>query len=184
MEQAAMAIQRHIFDMTPHEQLGLQSIRSISADTAAACDFHTQLVIQPADRGEQGYLFKEAPTTDDVYSHFANTPLLIILSISPDNRSVHLTANFDESYLEKVEVLNLAHQLDHVVQQVMRSPSTATKDIEVISPQDMKRIMQSNTLDLISADRLLHDLVLEQCRLHPNKEAISSWDRPDLYTAV
>ena len=184
VEQAAMAIQRHIFDMTPHEQLGLQSIRSISADTAAACDFHTQLVIQPADRGEQGYLFKEAPTTDDVYSHFANTPLLIILSISPDNRSVHLTANFDESYLEKVEVLNLAHQLDHVVQQVMRSPSTATKDIEVISPQDMKRIMQSNTLDVISADRLLHDLVLEQCRLHPNKEAISSWDGSLTYTQL
>ncbi|UNI22410.1 NRPS [Purpureocillium takamizusanense] len=176
VEQAAMSIQRRVLDMTSHEQIGLQNIRSISAETAVACDFHTQLVIQPADQDVESDFYKEALETDDVYSRFASTPLLMIFSLSPDKHSVQLTANFDKSFLNEVEAHNLAHQLDHVAQQVMRSPKMAIKDIEVISPHDLERVGALNASTLTCADRLVHDLVLEQCRLHPEKKAISSWD--------
>ncbi|KAK5995925.1 Nonribosomal peptide synthetase GRA1 [Cladobotryum mycophilum] len=174
--EALSEIQSHLIRVMPHEQFGLQNMRPISAEAASASDFHCHLVIQPADTVEESDLFKEVQPDDDVYSQFSSAPLALIFTVSADKQSIQLVVNFDSSYLEVEEVSNLAHQLDHVIQQVLQDSNTLLQDIEVVSPRDLSRLIDFNATVPESHDRLLHELVFDQCFANPTRQAISSWD--------
>ncbi|KAH8432228.1 uncharacterized protein LDX57_009866 [Aspergillus melleus] len=171
-------IQHRLIRMIPYEQTGLQHIRQINHEAAAACDFRCHIVIQPTDERLEleDELFKEPPLEEDIYSNFASSPLVLIYTLSADKKNLRLTSNFDLSYLSCVETKAFSHQLDHVLQQIIRDQNLAIKEVDVISPEDLARLSGANMTAPQQVDRLVHDLVFESCRTQPAKVAIDSWD--------
>ncbi|POR35063.1 Nonribosomal peptide synthetase [Tolypocladium paradoxum] len=184
IRESLLDIQSHLVKMIPHEQMGLQNIRTISSDAAVACDFHCHLVIQPSDEDSQTALLKEVPTDDDVYSQFASSPLDLVCTVSADKQSIELVSNFVASSFSRTQATAMSHQLEHVIQQIINSPTMPVQDIEVVGPHDMSLLARYNTTVPPKLDRLLHYLVFEQCHLQPAKEAICSWDGSLTYGQV
>ena len=176
IEEGLLDIQSHLLRIVPHEQLGLQNIRAIGSDVAAACDFHCHLIIQPSDEDSQTAMFKEVTAKDDVYDQFNSSPLDLVCTLSADKQSIELVSNFDASCFTAAQATALSHQLEHVIHQIIKSPTKPIQDIDMISPHDMSLFNQYNATIAPGVDQLLHELVFEQCHLQPTKEAISSWD--------
>lgn len=184
IKESLLDIQSHLLRMIPHEQVGLQNIRTVSSDAAAACDFHCHLVIQPSDEESQSALFKEVPADDDVYDQFVSSPLDLVCTVSADKQSIELISNFDALCFTSTQATALSHQLEHVIRQIIKSPTMPVQDIEVVGPHDMSLFTRYNATLSPGVDRLLHDLVFEQCHLQPTKEAICSWDGSFTYGQI
>jgi amino acid adenylation domain-containing protein len=171
-------IQNHLIRLIPYEQTGLQNIRSYSAETAAACDFHCQLIIQPADDDREissSLLLEQDSTSHEVYSNFASYPLVLLCTLSSDRR-VHLVMNFDSSLLTCRQIAALSHQLDHILQQIVRDQDQSLAALEFVSAQDQRRLAEYNKRIPARVNRLLHELVSEQCAASPTMIAVDSWD--------
>lgn len=172
-------IQNHLVRLIPYEQTGLQNIRSYSGETAAACDFHCQLIIQPADDDpdkSSSLLLEQESTSDEVYSNFASYPLVLLCTLSSDRRAVHLVMNFDSSLFTRRQIAALSHQLDHILQQIVQDQDRPLAAIELASPKDRRRLAEYNKIIPTSVNRLLHELVSEQCATSPTSIAVDSWD--------
>lgn len=176
-------VRDHLLRIGPYEQTGLQNISSISPETAAACNFNCHVVVQPADEAMTDGLFSEARTRDQS-SDFASYPLVLIYDLSADRKTVRVTANADPLYLMEEELTRLLHQLHHVLQQTFRDHAAPLSSIQVASPRDMTDLRRLNQAVPFAVDRLLHEIVYEQCRLYPGKTAVSSWDGSFSYTAL
>lgn len=176
-------VRDHLLRVGPYEQTGLQNISAISADTAAACDFNCHVVVQPAEETRTDMPFSETQTQDQ-YANFASYPLVLIYDLSADRKSIRMTANADPLYMIEKDLTRLLHQLHHVVHQMMQDHSVPLSDVEVISPNDIADIGRLNHIVPAGVDRLLHEIVFEQCELHPDKTAISSWDGSFTYAAL
>ncbi|PHH66655.1 hypothetical protein CDD81_6492 [Ophiocordyceps australis] len=176
MQELMLDIQDRLARLMPFEHTGLQAIRQFSAECAVACDFDCHVVIQPADEGTENKVFKETARSDDVYSNFSNSPLLLVFTLSADRRSVHLVVNFDVSHLDAVEATNFAQHLDHGIQQAMLDATLPVEKIQMASPHHMALLENRNALVPPRLDMLVHELVAEQCRRRPSAQAVASWD--------
>lgn len=171
-------IQNRLVGIIPYEQTGLQTIRQISQETAAACDFQCHIVIQSPDENSEGQkvLFKESPLEEDIYSNFATSPLVLVFIPSADKKTLKLTCNFDISSFSRAEADAFSHQLDHVLQQILGDQDLSIREIDVASPEDIMRFSNYNMTKPERVDRLVHEIVFEQSYLLPSKIAIDSWD--------
>lgn len=173
-------MQDRLVRMIPHEQMGLQNIRSISPETKIACGFQCHLVIQlyDEDASAQDSLFREPPSEDDVYSNFASYPLVLVCRVCPDRQTVRFASNFHTSSLSRNEAIAVLNQLDHVLQQIVRNQNQTLTlaDLELISPPDWLRLAELNATVPPNVNQLIHDLVFENSEIQPGKTAIDSWD--------
>lgn len=172
-------VQNHLLRLGPYEQTGLQNISSIDSNTSAACGFKTHVIVQPADAPDHdGSLapFKEVQPSEDQSMDFSSYPLVVVYSFSADKKSLTIKANIDTSYMIKEDTSRLLHQLHHVLQQMITSQSLSLREIEFVSACDLKQLEALNHTIPEPMERSLHDLVYENCKLHPDMPAISSWD--------
>ncbi|KAG9256735.1 uncharacterized protein F5Z01DRAFT_697534 [Emericellopsis atlantica] len=171
------AVQGHLLQLVPHEQMGLQNIRLLNDEAAASCDFQCHLVIQTAEDGEEddSSVFKEVRFDED-NSNFASYPLVLVFTPSADKTTLQLNASYDTSYLDEDEIARLFSQLHHVLEQISKDQEAALARIKVASPSDLELIYKLNSAVPGSVDALVHELVFENCKLQPERPAVSSWD--------
>ncbi|KAI9368043.1 hypothetical protein BJX61DRAFT_546918 [Aspergillus egyptiacus] len=171
-------VQNHLVRMIPYEQMGLQNIRSINPETKVACDFRCHLIIQLDDESAPtgNSLFREQPSNDDLDSNFASYPLVLVCTVNSDRKTVRFTANFETCSVGCNEVDAILDQLGHVFQQIARNQDQSLADLEMITPSDWSRVADINATVPSSVDRLVHELVFDTCKAHPEDTAIDAWD--------
>lgn len=184
-------IQKMASRMVRHQHLGLQHIRRLSSDCAAACDFQNILTIQAStgsqnNRGDD-WDFQGGASTE---SFFANP---LVLECNVTDTTIEANFHHDETVLSAWHARRLVHQLESVLKQLLersRDKKATLADIHAISPEDHTLIAQWNRLNTfegkveMEVDSCIHQLFLEQASTCPDRPAISAWDAELTYNEV
>ncbi|MCJ1368281.1 hypothetical protein MMC16_007423 [Acarospora aff. strigata] len=173
VEAALAAVQQHATQMIAFEQTGLQYIRKISPEAAAACDFHSHLGVQlAAEMTDPSTLMQMQNPFGTGYEAFASYPLVLICGLTLQNDTVHVNANFDPAFIGSDEMEVLVAQFAHVLQQLCRNPTQQIGAIELISPDDSKQLHQWNSVIPAPCFSTVHDLVLQHAQERPMTAAV------------
>ncbi|KAK4124725.1 non-ribosomal peptide synthetase [Parathielavia appendiculata] len=179
--------------VVPHQHLGLQHIKRLSPDCAAACDFQNLLVIQsPASASLQqaklqagqgpDWEFKGESSTGSFFTH----PL--VLECTATDTAIEATFHHDEKVLSAWHTKRLAYQFEAVLKRLVEmSDSKGAKlaDIHAISPEDRALIARWNRKHVVEeVDSCIHDLFLEQASAHPDRVGVSGWDAELTYGEI
>ncbi|KAF3484388.1 uncharacterized protein GIQ15_03712 [Arthroderma uncinatum] len=163
-------------DMSEFEHLGLQNIARLSNDAKAACNFQTLLVLQghvnSAAVAES--IFHVDDTLDDI-RHFNSWALMLVFKRSPSGFVSH--AVFRESAVSSHLVELLLQQVQSLFQDLCTMPlDTPVESLDRASPEDLIKIWEWNATPPETVDKLVHHLVFEQARKHPNNLAVFAHD--------
>nr|UBX54569.1 non ribosomal peptide synthetase [Aspergillus sp.] len=177
IQKALDRIQEQRVAMIAHEQTGLRKIRGISEDSARACEFQNQLIIQPPTGTETSGIATEASSNGSDYSGFASYGLVLVCNLAAErHQSMEITAQYDPSMLDPEQAERMVVQLEHVLGQILSQPQMSVCDISAVSPADWKQLARWNAILPSSREMCLHDLVLGRCALQPDAPAVSAWD--------
>lgn len=172
--QALQVVQDHSTEIIPYEQSGLQNIRRLSANAAAACQFQNLLAIQPRQKDYERGLFAEEDVKAD-QGPFISYALTVQCDLYTD--SIEVEANYDQQIIGKPKVQQLLYQLAHVIEQINRQPNATVKSIHrLLSPGDHQQLQQWNENEPEQVHQCVHGLVHERCLLQPDAPAICAWD--------
>ncbi|TVY84983.1 Nonribosomal peptide synthetase [Lachnellula suecica] len=173
-------LQRQGTKMIPFLQHGLQNIRKLSADAAKACEFQTQLVIQPSgilEEETQGWLRKaEEEEQIQGYEDFASYAFAMFCHINDDSSDIQITVTFDSSVLQDGGARRLVEQFETVASQLLAKPREAIRNIQVASAQDLTQLAGWNGQVPSATQETLHNLILYQTNHQPESEAVCAWD--------
>lgn len=177
-------IQAQAASMIPFEQMGLQNISRLGADTRSACEFSTLLVVQPRSilqRASNSVLVGVSIESKDAFVGYTNYPIVAQLDLHSD--SAVLEFIYDSAAISTLQAQRMANQYEHVVQQLLSSQELGQEnmklgDISVCSASDAEEILRWNmSLPRISAkNECMHDLISSVSARYPTQDAIISWD--------
>ena len=174
-------------EVIPFQHVGLQYIRRLNTETAAACDFQNLLVIQTA--GESGGASGESklwePQDNGVSSSFFTYPL--VLECNTEGSSIHVDTHYNDKVIAKWHVQRLLYQLESVLGQLLTAHADQNPkllDIQILSDQDVAEIRQWNNYKPSLVDECIHNLFLRQADLMPHGNAVAAWDGDFTYTEL
>lgn len=174
--QAMLDINAQLAAMMPHEQTGLREIRTISDDAAKACDFQSQLVIQPPGIGKGGRLATEVQEHWTDYSNFASYGIVMACNLAVEGQPLEIVAQYDPNMLSPTQAHRLVVQFEHVLLQILNNPDLPIRSISPVSEEDWTQLKVWNGTLPTASEHCLHDLVSKQSYLRPDAPAISAWD--------
>lgn len=129
-------MQNRMAEMVPYEQFGPANIAKLGPDAEAACDCSSLLIIQPLKFIAGGFssnLLSPSPSkfsSEEAIDGFYNYPLVLHVIISDD--TVNLVFLYDHNVLAEREIESLAHQINHVAQQ-LRQMAESTAALESVT---------------------------------------------------
>ena len=173
-------VQQSSTDLIPYQHAGLQHIRQLSSDSAAACNFQNLLVIQTAEDGVHSDIWQQVDS--GVSDNFFTYPLVLECTIG--QAQIEIEVHHDPNAIGDWQVQRLMYQFDAVLKQLSRTHQTDTKklsEVEVISPQDLQTLRDWNYNEPTVVDECIHKLFLQQLRRQPNAEAVCAWDKSLTY---
>ena len=168
-------VQRSTVEMIPHQHSGLQHIRKLSTEAAAACEFQNLLVIQLDDDQLNDTIWTSEgnPRSEEFFTH----PLVMECKIS--GSKILTTVNHDELVIGNWLTQKLVDQFHFVLSQLLLASTDETRklgDLELFSPQDREQVAQWNPQQPAGVDRCIHDLILEKSLVQPDAMAACGWD--------
>ena len=167
-------------EVIPYQHAGLQRIRPLSSDTAAACDFQNLLVIQTAE--ENGHVSLLQPTDSGVSDSFFTYPLVV--ECTANVAQVEIEVHHDSNSMSDWQVQRMLYQFDSVLKQLSVAHSNPQQKVEAVdafSPQDLQVVREWNYNKPIAVDDCIHELFKELTSRQPESPAICSWDKTFTY---
>ena len=174
--------------VVPHQHMGLQHIKGLNQDCAAACEFQNLLTIQSSSRQQEeqqqgkepDWDFQGGSSTEGFFTH----PLVLDCYVS--QATVDINFHFDENVLSTWQVDRLVHQFEAVLKRLAGSQDVPLGDIRVISPEDEALISKWNPAlpeDAVVESSIGH-LFLEQASKQPDRAGICAWDTELTYREI
>lgn len=175
-------VQRQTSAAIPHQFAGLQHIRKLSSDTAAACDFQSLLVIATGDsmKDPEGGLW-DLQSTGAVGTNFFNYGL--IFNCSVDETGIEVEAHYDDQVIQTWLLQRLLYQFEYLFNllNAENHSNRALSDLDMLSPTDQEVISSWNSRPVNVVDGCIHDSVSKsQAVLRPTAIAIDSWDMGEM----
>ena len=163
-------------EVIPYQHVGLQRIRRLSPETAAACEFQNLLVIQTAgEEHEESKLWD--PQNTGVNSGFFTYPLVV--ECNAEGSRIHVDASFNDKVISQWHVQRLLYQLESVLGHLCTStPDSKLNlgELQIISRQDLDTIREWNNYQPSMVKHCIHDLFLRQAKSNPQAQAVCAWD--------
>ncbi|KAK0637963.1 Nonribosomal peptide synthetase easA, partial [Lasiodiplodia hormozganensis] len=157
----------------PHCHRGLQAIRRLGDDAAAACEFRTLLTLNPEKREKKVGEKEEELVCDLVHGGrvldtgaFHTYPLLLecVFDNADDNNNkanVRASATHDDRVLAEPLVERMVAQFEHVLRQLLAAADggldLAVADVEVLTAEDLESLRQRDAwvVDVRNRDALV-----------------------------
>ncbi|KAL4916012.1 hypothetical protein BDW62DRAFT_203163 [Aspergillus aurantiobrunneus] len=168
-------LQEQTSSMVPFEQLGLQNIRRLGADAAAACSFQNLLLIQPPRGASMGR--DEVLLLDDQQrgaESFSTYALEVTCETGAEETTI--TFDFDARVLEPQQAQRILSCYTHLVQQMQHNPSMQLSDLDLISPSGRREITDWNAVLPAAENQRVHDGIQQQCLIALDAPAVCAWD--------
>jgi amino acid adenylation domain-containing protein len=172
IDTALAAIQLHIARTIEFEQTGLQNIRKMSPEAAAACEFQTHIGIQPALEMNTANPYMRLRPFQADYSAFASYPLVLVCGLNADNAAIDIHANFCPSIVSHHEMATMLNQFINLLHQIANQPSHNIGGLDLVTQNDMKTLRCWNDVIPAPSTSTVHDMVLSHVKEWPDKPAI------------
>ena len=167
----------------PHQSVGLQRVRTVNPETAAACDFQNLLAIEPADdEVAPASLWSNLTGGGNSQSaDFFSYPLNIACTMGNNggNVEIEIRAYHDSLVVPQWLVTRMLGQFDTVLQRLSDNEGQGVKmgDVDLLSSDDKATIRQWNSAPGPRIERLVHSLISEQAaRQGSSTPAVIGWD--------
>ncbi|KAL5437004.1 hypothetical protein PMIN07_006815 [Paraphaeosphaeria minitans] len=175
-------VQRQTSAAIPHQFAGLQHIRKLNSDTAAACDFQSLLVITSGDsmKDPEGGLWN-LQSTGAVGTNFFNYGL--IFNCFVNKNGIEVEAHYDGQVIHSWLVQRLLQQFDFLIKLLNGEDALqhVLGNLSMLNPADEAVISSWNSRPVNVADICIHDSVSQsQVILRPTSIAIDSWDTGEM----
>ena len=158
-------------DVVPHQHVGLQHIRRLDGDTAAACDFQNLLVIQTAEeKGRDD--FWDLQSSGDAQNFFTY-PLVVECRIA--SSEVETVVYHKENVINSWYVQRLLDQFSFVLKQLAAGSKYKMKslnDVDVFSPEDKETVGWWNRRRPITVNECIHDTFINKAESQPSAPAV------------
>lgn len=162
-------------EMIPYEQTGLQNICQVSSTVEQACSFSSLLLVQPAAvaKGADSIFSQHFSEEDDL----AFNSYTLLLECELGNDQVAVTASYDCSVIDALQMQQILSHFEHVLYQLSQSESgSKLADVMTISKRDQQEIQVWNAESPEAVQSCVHELVQEQVHRQPNAPAVCVWD--------
>lgn len=87
-----------------------------------------------------------------------------------------LALEYHRDEMSSGHVTCIAQVLSQIISQLLTHDDLQVKDLDFFTPQDSRRVAKWNTSMPPTRESLIHEIVQQQCRRWPVKEAICAWD--------
>lgn len=166
--------------MIPYQHTGLQHIKKISAECAAACDLHSLLVVQPFAAPSTLLPPDEASSTGSEQLRFG-----IALECNMGVDDVLLHCGFDAQVIEPARVHRMLAQFETIFHQLRRSGGAELPvgRVQTASAEDIHDLEAWNPEPEPMED-CMHWMVERQVRERPDAVAVDAWDGKFTYREV
>lgn len=179
--------QSYFAEIIPHQHFGIPNLKKLGSGIAATCNFQTLLAFQPAGASESQSPYNNlfaAEDEDHVDASFYNYALTVQCSIEKYGKLQILTA-YDDALISESQMKRLVLQFEHIAFQLLTSSdSQKLKDINLISPKDMKQLDLWHEGSTIRPEPQPLDAFRHHVASDPNATAVSSWDGTLSYTQL
>lgn len=158
-------------EVVPHQHVGLQHIRRLDGDTAAACDFQNLLVIQTAEEKARDN-FWDLQSSGDAQNFFTY-PLVVECRVA--SSEVETVVYHKENVVNSWYVQRLLDQFSFVLKQITAGSKDKTKrlnDIDVFSPEDKETVGWWNRRRPVVVDECIHATFINKAESQPNAPAV------------
>ncbi|ETS83888.1 hypothetical protein PFICI_05764 [Pestalotiopsis fici W106-1] len=186
VEQLLQCIQEQSLDTMAVEQMGLQWIRSICAESERACQFQTLIVIQPPSRKptQPDQLFEAG--FEGTWGLGTFNPYALLLEFQLQSEGVLLRASFDSNIVARSQMQRIIDQFETVLRQlcIPGKGSKCLSTIETMSAQDLGSLWSWNASVPQPLDRCVQDIVSETASKQPGAVAISAFDGDLTYSEL
>ncbi|KAI1298361.1 hypothetical protein F5Y03DRAFT_270140 [Xylaria venustula] len=171
------AVTDHDNTMRSFEQAGLCNIRRTGDDGSAACEFQTILLVTTGDTPQApGLGIHRTVEEPDRFAPFTNRALLLHCHMF-DNSAL-LTARYDRSIIDALQMARFLRQLGCLIQQFQNHgvDLPLAGQLDFFTPEDRAEIAIWNSESLRVKHDLIHDLVTATGAAVPDKTAVSAWN--------
>ena len=186
-------LQRHMVDMTPYEQFGLQNIHRVASGNLDPRLIQTLLVVQPVAEGGRGLdqdsrLFEARRFASNVHTlgtdPFNNYALQVVCELQPDG--LRLRLSFDGGLIDAPQMRRVARQFETVLQQLCSEALAESKldALQTASDADLGVFWAQNAQLPDEARVLVHDAIALGAKTHPGSVAIDAWDGRFFYSQL
>ncbi|KAL1959111.1 hypothetical protein VTO42DRAFT_2898 [Malbranchea cinnamomea] len=168
-------VQNQMAKTMPYQFSGLQRIKRLGSDAAAACEFQNCLAItQDADESADG--FWNMTTSGTAGTNFYTYPLNISCTLSQDQ--VRIDTHYDPALISTWQLEKLLSQLETIIQRLASEDYADEKigHMTLINAQDLEAIEELNEAALRKVDRCIHQVIQDRTRANPRVQAIEAWD--------
>lgn len=173
-----VAVQNQTTEMISFQHAGLQNIRTLSEESQVATDLGHIFVVQPStETGTPAEVLGLKSVTPDM-ANFDTYALVVECGLDSGTGKIKIEARFDSGVIPEKKLERMIGQFEHVARQLStdRSTNLRLSEIEVLSEQDLKQILQWNSIQPTTVNECVHDLIERQVTSRPNSLAIRSWD--------
>ncbi|KAH7378362.1 nonribosomal peptide synthase [Pyrenochaeta sp. MPI-SDFR-AT-0127] len=162
----------------PYQFAGLQHIRTLSSETAVACDFQSFLGIEAGENmGDADSALWKMQSANTIGTDFFSYALIFNAKVS--SGGVHIEALYDNRVIEAWLVQRLVKQFDFILTR-FNSPQALDRkldDVELLDPADHETITGWNCNAVSIVNRCIHSVINEdQTAERPTASAIDAWD--------
>ncbi|KAL8722265.1 MAG: hypothetical protein Q9225_001212 [Loekoesia sp. 1 TL-2023] len=174
-------LQAGFTETMPYQHMGLQRIKRLNPDTAAACDFQNLIAINSAAAdGDSGFWKLEGDGA--VGTEFYTYALTVQFDV--DTSEIRLTAHFDPTVIPEWQLRRVIQYFNGVLTRLISTKSSSTRlsDMQTISTQDEASIKQWNTGSSRVVEQCIHDWIRTVAgELPSTTSAVFAWDAQFTY---
>jgi amino acid adenylation domain-containing protein len=174
------AVQQQANGMMPFEHTGLQRIRELAPELAAALDLRHLFVVQPGTENGDVVDFKGLVPQPDTTEEFDSYALTVECSLGPGSR-ISVEARFDDAVIPTSDVQRMLDYFAHLAVQLEQAECTPEaavplSDMEPLTTSDLEQIRAVNSHPPPALEACVHQLVLQVAAQQPDAPAVSAWD--------
>ena len=175
-------VQANTAAATSYQYAGLQHIKRLTRDTAAACDAQNLIAINSGSKESNADAFWNVQNNEMAGTNFYTYPLM--LSCYFDKNEVEIDAHYDEDILSAWQMERLLNQFAFTLSTLTQAADSGATfaDIDILSPVDAKILSIWNSDPIPVVDKCIQELVFDSERLLlEEKPAICAWDASFTY---
>ncbi|OJJ33281.1 hypothetical protein ASPWEDRAFT_185690 [Aspergillus wentii DTO 134E9] len=157
------------------QQTGLHKIRTLSPETALACQFQSLLVVQPSksERPDLSSILEDVMDRDSTSAADNSYAINIVCHPTPDTIAFH--AAFDPKVVTPAAMQSIMCQFGHVTSRILDG-CEFSGDLRAISPQGMGQLREWNGHLPEPMDACAQDVILSHSQSTPDALAVDAWD--------
>ncbi|KAG8414564.1 Nonribosomal peptide synthetase [Metarhizium acridum] len=100
----------------------------------------------------------------------------LVINVNASSDNVSLSLSFWDNFLSPEQGSRLCDSLVQTISSITDGPSITVGDIDLVSQEELNIIHSWNAQLPQTEEVCVHDLILDQCRVHPEAPAVCAWD--------